>query len=210
MRGEEGWAVADGKENVKMSSKKIQSVSQTAQATLPAISQAEVEECLAHLDSVATVLAPYLVSLTAPQRKLQSKGRKDVEAMIPQLATLATRFGVASASVNVDQMTQQAALASALQPLIGRTRTLLVALGDTVLQAGGNACHTATTVHSFLKRLAKKNGSLQGELSVVSAAFANKSSKAKAEGATEPTTAAATTSTVAPATAAPVTAVKAS
>jgi hypothetical protein len=193
-----------------MSSKKNQSVTQTAQVTPPAISDAEVQECLSHLDSVATVLAPYLVSLTAPQRKQQSKGHKDVEAVVPQLATLATRFGLASASVNVGQMVQDAALASALRPVIGRARTLIESLGDTVLQASGNASHTATTVHSFLKRLAVKNGSLQGELSVVTPAFATKRSKAKAAGATEATTSAVTSTPAATAPVAPATAAKAS
>jgi len=49
--------------------------------------------------------------------------------MVPQLATLAKRFELANASVNVDQMLQQSALASALQPVIGRVRTLVEALG---------------------------------------------------------------------------------
>jgi hypothetical protein len=143
-------------------------------------SSAEIAECLDHLDAVATLLSPYMAALTATQRKRLTKGRKEVEAAVPQLATLAQRFEVASSSVDVETMQTEVALASSLVPVIGRTRTLLGALSDTVNQARGNACVTATTVHSFLRRLATQNSTLKGELSTVSGAFARTKKKAPA------------------------------
>jgi hypothetical protein len=152
----------------------------------PAITDAEIQECLVHVQAIATVLAPYAVTLTKAQRRAQSKFRKEGDAVIPVLARLATASGLTSTTLNVETMQNQVALASALQPLQTQVKTLSDTIGDTVLSAHGEAWHTATTLHGALVRVAPTTPALRRDMEVVAGAFTRRKKATAAKAAAAP------------------------
>ena len=169
---------------------KNQSQSQKENAIVgspPALTEADVQQCIAHVQAIATVLAPYVTTLTTAQRRAQSKYRKEGDAVIPVLARLAQASGLAGAAINVDTMQRQVALASVLQPLQTQVKTLHDAIGDTVLSAHGGAWHTATTLHGALVRVAPTNPALRRDMEAVAGAFSRRKKATAAKAATAPT-----------------------
>jgi hypothetical protein len=148
----------------------------------PALTETEIEECLVHIQAIATVLAPYATTLTKAQRRAQSKYKKEGDTVIPVLARLAKASGLESAALNVDTMQQRMELAKVLQPLQTQVKTLNDTIGDTVLSAHGGAWHTATTLHRALVRVAPTNPALRRDMEAVASAFtrAKKPAAAKA------------------------------
>jgi hypothetical protein len=181
-----------------MKTKKTDTTQKTPKTELagapPALTQADIQTCLDHAQAIATVLAPYAVTLTSAQRRAQTKFRKEGGSVIPTLARLATASGLASAALNVVTMQQQVELANTLLPLLTTVKTLSDTIGDTVLSAHGDSWHTATTLHSALVRVAKGNPALRRDMEVVSSAFTRrKKPTAQAAAARTATTNVATT-----------------
>ena len=48
----------------------------------PGLTQADIQTCLDHAQAIASVLAPYAVTLTTAQRRTQSKYRKEGDTVI--------------------------------------------------------------------------------------------------------------------------------
>jgi len=159
----------------------------------PGLTQADIQTCLDHVQAIATVLAPYAITLTTEQRRAQTKYRKEGDSVIPTLARLATTAGLASVALDVNTMQQQVELANVLLPLHTSVKTLSDTIGDTVLSAHGEAWSTATTLHGALVRVSKRNLGLRRDMEVVASAFTRRK-KGAANSAAAPT---ATTNAVA-------------
>jgi hypothetical protein len=177
---------------MKKKTKKNQdpSVNQTENAivgTTPALTEADIQACITHVQAIATVLAPYATTLTTAERRAQSRYRKEGDAVIPVLARLAKASGLESAAINVSAMQQKVALASVLQPLQTQVKTLHDTINDTVLSAHGGAWHTATTLHGALVRVAPSNPALRRDMEVVASAFTKRKKATAAKAAAAPT-----------------------
>jgi len=158
----------------------------TVTGSAPGLTQAEIQTCLDHAQAIASVLAPYAVTLTTAQRRAQSRYRKEGDTVIPVLARLATASGLASTALDVDTMQKQVELANVLQPLHTTVKTLSDTIGDTVLSAHGNAWNTAVTLHGALVRVSKRNLGLRRDMEAVAGAFTRRK-KATAQDAASPT-----------------------
>ncbi len=174
--------------------KKITTQKRTTAADLPALTQEDIQTCLDHAQAIANVLAPYAVMLTTAERRAQTKYRREGDTVIPTLARLAKTSGLVSTALDVDTMQKQVALAATLQPLHSTVKTLCDTIGDTVLSAHGDSWHTATTLHSALVRVSKKNPGLRRDMEVVSGAFTNRK-KSDAQSASAPAATADATAT---------------
>jgi hypothetical protein len=153
----------------------------------PVISQADIDTCIAHVQAIAAVMKPYAVSLTAAQRRAQSRYRKEGDSVIPVLSRLAKAAGVSGSGMDADTMQAQADLAAALQPLHTQVKTLTDSIGDTVLAAHGNAWYSATTLHGALRRMSKSDNSLRRDMEAVASAFTHRSAKKAASPSTPAT-----------------------
>jgi hypothetical protein len=187
-----------------------ENTAKTVTGSAPGLTQADIQTCLDHAQAIASVLAPYAVTLTTAQRRAQSKYRKEGDTVIPVLARLAKASGLASTALDINTMQQQVELANVLQPLHTTVKTLSDTIGDTVLSAHGDAWSTAVTLHGALVRVSKRNLGLRRDMEAVSGAF-TRSKKAAAQVAASPTAtenaeATTTAEPIAPPAAAPVTA----
>jgi hypothetical protein len=151
----------------------------------PPLTEADIQTCLDHVQAIANVLAPYAVTLTTVQRRSQ-KYKKEGDTVIPVLVRLAKASGLASTALDVDAMQKKVELANVLQPLHTTVKTLSDTIGDTVLSAHGEAWNTATTLHSALVRVSKRNLKLRRDMEVVAGAF-RRPKKAAAQPAVAPT-----------------------
>jgi hypothetical protein len=156
---------------------------ETNVATPPALTVADVEQCLVHVQAIETILAPYAVVLSTAQRRQQSKYRKEGDSAIPTLVRLAGQAGLSSKALDVGAMQKQVELANTLLPLLTSVRTLSDTIGDTVLSARGNAWHTATTLYRALVRVAKRNLGLRQDMALVASAFSRKKATPATSGA---------------------------
>jgi hypothetical protein len=171
---------------MKTTKKKIETPivpSESPAGSSPSLTEAEIQQCLTHVQAIATVLAPYAITLTKAQRLAQSKYRKEGDSVIPVLARLAKASGLESAAINVSTMQQQVALANVLQPLHTQVKTLHDLIGDTVLSAHGSAWHTATTLHRALVRIAPANPALRRDMEAVRGTFTKRKKATTAKAA---------------------------
>lgn len=134
--------------------------------------EAEVEEAVKAVQKVLDKTARYLISLNKDQRSAALKPRTGYALVVPQIAALAKRHGVALPGVSVDAMQADLALVQRLEPLASIADTLSQRVGDTQLQAASECWYAATALYSSLARVASASADLEREIAPVVDFFA--------------------------------------
>jgi hypothetical protein len=128
------------------------------------VTVAEIQQFIAQLDAMTTLLGSSATPLSIEERRQQPKMKKGGEKQIPDVLNLADRYKVSIPGGGTAEARTALALALALQPLATRVAAMSSLVDDAILQANSTAWETTTTLYSMLVRLVKRFPALQGEL----------------------------------------------
>lgn len=134
--------------------------------------EAEVEEAVKALQKVIDKTERYLVTLNKDQRTAALKPRTGYALVVPQIARLATRFGVTLPGISADDMLADLTLVQRLAPLSAAVEDLAQRIHDTQLQAASECWYAATALYTSLARVAPSAPGLERELAPVVDFFA--------------------------------------
>jgi hypothetical protein len=144
-----------------------------------AIDDARVAEILAGLVSTRTLLAPFLIDVTAEQRRSIARARPGSPKAVAVIGDLAAREGIRARNSPIEEMTASMTLAGALQQVLPPLQSLCASLSDTILALEGRAWSSSSLYYSVLKRMAKTDPQLFAELGVAREVFGRRSATAK-------------------------------
>ncbi len=134
--------------------------------------QSEVEEAVKSVQKVLDKADRYLTSLTKEQRTSALKPRTGYGVMVPQIAGMAKRHGVALPGISIDGMQADLTLVSRLEPLAQIADALAQRVTDTQIQAASECWHAATALYTSLARVASASPDLEREITPVVEFFA--------------------------------------
>jgi hypothetical protein len=129
--------------------------------------------------------------LTPKERKATLKLRRGAHQVIPQITTLAAKYGYATPSVSSDTVNASLESAQTLEPLLKSAAVLHATLIDAHLASQRAAWKGATALYGMLKSGANADPNIATELQPVKEWFKRRP-KAKSAKATAPATPAAT------------------
>lgn len=134
--------------------------------------EAEVEEAVKAVQKVLDKTSRYLISLTKEQRSAALKPRTGYAQVVPQIAGLAKRHGVALPGISIEGMQSDLTLVQRLEPLSTIADSLAQRVGDTQLQAASECWYAATALYTSLARVASSSPDLEREIAPVVDFFA--------------------------------------
>ncbi len=162
------------KGSVSKKSLSTSTASETAPATdsaplahVPAIDAAAVEAFIAAIDTFAAQIAQgYEVAQPEDARRM-AQPRKEAPTIVPMVADISTRYGVASKSFPVSTMLANQQVASTLVPVIERIGAVNKLIESMVRSSQSGAWEGAMVTYGLLKNEARGNAVLRNALTPV-------------------------------------------
>lgn len=134
--------------------------------------EAEIEEAVRAVQKVRDKAARYLISLTKDQRSSALKPRIGYEQVVPKIAALVTKHGVALPQMSVEGMLADLALVQRLAPLRSAVDSFAEQGESTQIQAASECWYAATAYYTSLLRVSGGNPELERELRPIVEFFA--------------------------------------
>jgi hypothetical protein len=141
-------------------------------ASSDAPSAAQIQQALAELDVLASILGAHAVPLSIEERRRVLKMRPGGAQYVPTVLGLAERYGLSIPGVGSAEAKADMDVAAKLRPLADRLTVVAQLVEDTILRAQGRAWQSATTAYTMLTRLVGRFPSLQGELDAMASFLA--------------------------------------
>ena len=133
----------------------------------PAELASAVQRAIADLDALDEDLGIVVPKLSPSMKRHTARYRKGGEKLIAILGNLARQQGVDFPSSPVSEMTEQLAIANALEALTMRVTVLQTHLGNAVFSARASAWQSAMQYYALLRRMARSNRELAAALEPV-------------------------------------------
>jgi hypothetical protein len=157
-----------------------------------------VEESIQLLAQAKTALGTVQRFTPADRRRL-AKNRRGGQQVVPTIAALATKYGIASPTTNGTVLTTQLARVQELDPLVTASVDAHSQISDAHLGASTAMWTSARTLYAMLKPVAATDPSIAAELKSVEEWFRQRKSPATGTSTTPTTPVAAATPAAAPA-----------
>jgi hypothetical protein len=132
----------------------------------------QIEKALTAIRDARKVLAPFLISLSADQRKRLIRFRPGGETVVSKVGEAASKRDVSLPGISVENMQADLALVHALAPVAAELETFTAEVDDTVLEAEAECWWAATAFYSSLSRIQATDPKLESELKPVVDFFA--------------------------------------
>ena len=164
----------------------------------PKKASSPVEESIQLLAQAKTAIGTVQRFTPADRRRL-AKNRRGGQQVIPTIAALATKYGIATPNTTGTVLNAQLARVQELDPLVTASVDAHSQFSDAHLGASTAMWTSARTLYAMLKPAAATDPSLAAELKSVEEWFRQRKSSATGTSATPTTPVAATTAASAPA-----------
>lgn len=139
--------------------------------------QQQVQDWTERLEKLFAEMKPFMVKLTADEKKRLLGFRPGGEAIVALIAGLAEKYGIQIADMPIAGMRNDLALSQMLTPVVSQL-ALMAAWGeDTVSAARSEAWQATTGNYSVLSRVAEANPSLAAEIKPARELFARRNRK---------------------------------
>ena len=142
------------------------------------VAQKDIDSCVTDLGRLTDTIGRGAKPLTSQERKQLPKPRRDGHVIARELAQLAVKYGIDGA-VKVDEMLNAVSEVEQLKPLDAGAANFSALVRDRVLEADARAWKIATTIYTFLQRMAVDDADVARDLMKVAASFAKRKPVAK-------------------------------
>ena len=124
----------------------------------------DIQRLVSDLESVATRLEKFTVTLSTEERRRTTKMRPRGERIVELIGGLAAQHEVSLPRISVEDMNSDLALAQRLVPLAQAVSNISQTISDTILQAQSECWWAATAFYSALTRLSSADPKLESAL----------------------------------------------
>lgn len=146
----------------------------------------QVQDWTERLEKLFAEMKPYMVKLSADEKKRLLGFRPGGETVVALVAALAEKYGVHLADMPIDGMRNDLALAQTFTPVVSQLALMASWGEDTVSAARSEAWQATTGNYSVLSRVAEANPSLAAEIKPAREFFARRRKPEPQEGGGTP------------------------